>query len=521
MPSGYLALLLHAHLPFVHHPEHPTFLEEDWLFEALTECYLPLIAVFNRLADDAVPCRLTFSISPPLVEMLDDELLRARYRRYLESRMQLADQEVARTRHDLALQPLALMYRQLFGAAGRLFERYHGNLLRAFRQLQDDGLMEVITCPATHAYLPFVSNPEGRRAQLVVARETFEHHFGNSPRGLWLAECGYAPDLEPLIRESGFEYLVLDAHGLLFGNPRPLTGVYAPVNTPQGLIAFGRDLESSRQVWSSKGGYPGDADYREFYRDLGYDGHYESVRPYLHADGMRRNLGIKYHRITGPGDLGQRALYDRERALAKAECHARHFVESRRKQIISLEQTFGQPPIVVSPYDAELFGHWWFEGPTFLIHVVRLTALGDSRFELTSLSDVLDKRCSDPLCLQPAASSWGELGYQRVWLNERTQWLYRHQHQAERCMVELTRKFPEAEGTLRRALNQSARELLLAQSSDWPFLISQNTAVPYAVRRFRGHIDRFHQLHEQISSRAIDENWLRMVESQDSVFPRL
>ena len=520
MPTGYLFLVLHAHLPFVRHPEHPTFLEEDWLFEAITECYLPLIAVLRVLAEDEVRCRLTLSISPPLAEMLDDTLLQARYRRYLESRMELADQEVQRTRHDLALQPLAVMYRQLFGAADRLFEHYHGNLLSAFRQLQDESLIEIITCPATHAFLPFVSNEEARRAQLVIARQTCEHHFGKSPRGLWLAECGYEPGLDPLIRETGFEYLVLDAHGLLFGNPRPPAGIYAPVRTPEGLIALGRDLESSRQVWSSQGGYPGDADYREFYRDLGYDGQYESLRPYLHADGARRNLGIKYHRVTGSGDLGQRALYHRERALAKAEEHARHFVQSRQEQIAYLRQTLGQPPIVVSPYDAELFGHWWFEGPRFLDHVIRKTASSQPQFKLATLSEVLEEYPS-PACLQPAASSWGEQGYQQVWLNERTQWLYRHQHQAERCMVELASKFPAAEGPLRRALNQTARELLLAQSSDWPFLISQQTAVPYAMRRFRGHIRRFHQLREQISSRAIEEGWLQVVESQDSIFPRL
>lgn len=520
MPIGYLSLVLHAHLPFVRHPEHPSFLEEDWLFEAMTECYLPLIAVLRKLAEDKVSCRLTLSISPPLAEMLDDILLQTRYRSYLVSRIELADQEVERTRHDLALRPLAEMYRKLFGEAKTLFEHYRGNLLNAFRELQDERLIEIITCPATHAFLPFVSSEEARRAQLVIARETCVHHFGKTPRGLWLAECGYEPSLERLIRESGYEYFVLDAHGLLFGDPRPPAGIYAPVKTPSGLVALGRDLESSRQVWSSQSGYPGDADYREFYRDLGYDGHYESLRPYLHPDGVRRNLGIKYHRVTGPGELGQRALYDRQSAMAKAEVHARHFVQSRLEQITFIRQTSGQSPIVVSPYDAELFGHWWFEGPEFLDQVIRKAASGPSQLRLASLSDVLDEY-PNPVCIQPAASSWGEQGYQQVWLNERTQWMYRHQHQAERCMVELANAFPEAEGPLLRALNQAARELLLAQSSDWPFLISQQTAVPYAIRRFRGHVHRFHQLREQISSGVIEEGRLQEFESQDSLFPRL
>lgn len=520
MRLGYLSLVLHAHLPFVRHPEHPAFLEEDWLFEAMTECYLPLIRVLTGLADDAVPCRITFSFSPPLAEMLGDPLLQSRYRRYLEARIELADREVVRTRHDSALQPLAAMYRELFQAASKLFDEYDGNLAAAFRRLQDQGSIEMIACPATHPFLPFVSNEPARRAQLVIAREACHYHFGSSPRGLWLAECGYEPGLEPRIRESGFSYLLLDVHGLLFGDPRPSSGIYAPVRSPEGLVVFGRDLESSRQVWSSKGGYPGDPDYREFYRDLGYDGPYESLRPFLHADGVRRNLGIKYHRISGAGDLGERSLYCRERALAKAAEHARHFVQCRQQQVVSLCPALGQPPVVVSPYDAELFGHWWFEGPQFLDQVIRQTASAQSQLTLASLGDMVEAY-PNLACVQPAASSWGEQGYQQVWLNERTQWLYRHQHQAEQDMVALASEFRDTEGPMRRALNQAARELLLAQCSDWSFLISQRTAVPYAMRRFREHINRFRRLRAQILSSSIEENWLATIESQDNLFPRL
>jgi 1,4-alpha-glucan branching enzyme len=234
---------------------------------------------------------------------------------------------------------------------------------------------------------------------------------------------------------------------------------------------------------------------------------------------VRRNLGIKYHRVTGPGDLGERALYHRESALAKVRVHASHFLQSRTEQIASLRQTLRQPPVVVSPYDAELFGHWWFEGPQFLDEIIRQTASSQS-LKLATLSDVLDEY-PNPVCIQPAASSWGEQGYQEVWLNEKTQWMYRHQHQAERCMVELANAFPHAEGLLLRALNQAARELLLAQSSDWPFLISQQTAVPYAIRRFRSHIHRFHQLREKISLQTIGEDWLQALESQDNLFPEV
>ncbi len=521
MPKGTLALVLHAHLPFVRHPEHPSFLEEDWLFEAITECYLPLISILDRLVSDSVYCRLTLSISPTLAEMSNDPLLRSRYTHYLTQRMELAEKEAFRTRHDTTFHPLALMYRARYFKAYEQYETLcKQNLLSAFREFQNAGILEIITCPATHAFLPFVSNKEAKRAQLLLASQFCQKYFGKRARGLWLAECGYEPGLESLFKESGFDYFILDAHGMLFGTPRPIHGVFAPVRTPAGAVAFGRDMESSRQVWSSKVGYPGDPDYREFYRDLGYDGDYDYVRPYLHTDGVRRNLGFKYFRITGENDLGQRAPYNPDLALARVREHAANFIFNRVQQIEYLNQTLNRPPVVVSPYDAELFGHWWFEGPQFLDQVIRMSALNQNTFRLATLSEVLEEG-TDLLNQQPAGSSWGAHGYHQVWLNERNQWLYRHQHWAEASMVELADRFPNAEGTLARMLNQAARELLLAESSDWAFLISQRTSATYAVRRFRDHIHRFKTLHDEILRQNFDSEELERLEARDNIFPDL
>jgi 1,4-alpha-glucan branching enzyme len=519
MPVGYLALVLHAHLPFVRHPEHEWFLEEDWLFEAITECYIPLISILREILADEIPCRLTLSISPTLAEMLNDSLLQDRYLRYLESRRELCAHELRRTAAVPELHSLAQMYHSSFRKAQQLFNDFGRNLLGAFAELQSQGIVEIITCPATHAFLPFVSRAEAQRAQLCVAREVCQNHFGKCPRGLWLAECGYEPALDSLIQAAGFEYFILDAHGLLFGNPRPASGIFAPVKTPHGLTVFGRDLESSRQVWSSQGGYPGDSHYREFYRDLGFDAEYSYIRPFLHPDGIRRNLGIKYHRITGHGDLSQREIYIRERALAKAEEHAGNFIFNRCQQIQYLHETLPHKPVVVSPYDAELFGHWWFEGVQFLDQVIR-KASAQSLFELVTLGEAVERH-HNAITQQPSSSSWGASGYQQVWLNERTQWMYRHQHHIEDAMVELTNRFPEAQGVVRRALNQAARELLLAQASDWAFLISQGSSVPYAVRRFRNHIHRFQALYQQILQRDVQLDSLTSMELQDSIFPRI
>ncbi|MBV9209132.1 MAG: DUF1957 domain-containing protein, partial [Acidobacteria bacterium] len=300
-PLGYFSLILHAHLPFVRHPEHPEFLEEDWLYEAITEVYLPLIFIFQTLHESGAAPRLAMNVSPPLCEMLSDSLLQERYTRHLENLLALARKEVERTRRELPqFQPAARMYAETLGAAWRLWnERYERNLVRAFRELQDEGVLEIITCGATHGFLPLIQTPEARRAQIQVAVTNYRKHFGRSPRGIWLPECAYEPGIEKLLADAGIEYFISDTHAILYGEPRPRYGVYAPVRCPNGVAVFARDLETSQQVWSSVVGYPGHAAYREFYRDLGWDAPLDYLLPHLHADGNRRHLGLKYHRISG------------------------------------------------------------------------------------------------------------------------------------------------------------------------------------------------------------------------------
>ncbi|HVF49895.1 MAG TPA: hypothetical protein VNA19_07405 [Pyrinomonadaceae bacterium] len=273
MPNGYFSLILHAHLPFVRHPEHPEFLEEDWLYEAITEVYLPLIFVFSNLHESGARPRLAMNVSPPLCEMLADELLQTRYTRHLENLLALSEKEIARASADAPeFLPAARMYRENLSAALRLWtDTYGRNIVRGFRELQEEGVLEIITCGATHGFLPLISTDEARRAQVEIAVTNYRKHFGRQPRGIWLPECAYEPGIEQLLADAGIEYFIADSHAILYGEPRPRYGVFAPVRCPNGVAVFARDLETSQQVWSSVVGYPGHPDYREFYRDLGWD----------------------------------------------------------------------------------------------------------------------------------------------------------------------------------------------------------------------------------------------------------
>jgi 1,4-alpha-glucan branching enzyme len=521
MSQGSLALVLHAHLPFVRHPEHEDFLEEDWLYEAISETYLPLLRVFDRLAEDGVPFRVTMSLTPTLVTMLRDELLMGRYARKLDRLCELGGREVHRTRNDATFGPLARFYREHFESLRAAWhDRYRGDLVGAFRRLQDAGHLEIITCCATHGFLPLMQDtPEAVRAQITVAANHYRQTFGRDAPGIWLAECGYYPGVERFLAAERIRYFFVDTHGLTDATPRPLYGPFAPIYTEAGVAAFARDPESSQQVWSSESGYPGDPLYREFYRDIGWDLDLDYIRPYIQPTGDRKNTGYKYFRITGKTD--QKLPYDPVAARQRADMHAGNFLFNREKQLEYLASRMGgRKPVVVAPYDAELYGHWWFEGPLFLDSLIRKVASEQQTFRLVSPTDDLREHPENQVATPPL-SSWGSGGYAHMWLDGSNDWIYRHLHNCARHMVGLARDFPEASALQRRALNQAARELLLAQSSDWAFIMKTGTMVEYAVRRSREHVLRFLRLHEQLRAGNIDEPWLSQVEARNNIFPEL
>jgi 1,4-alpha-glucan branching enzyme len=480
--------------------------------------------MLDGLVRDGVPFRLTLSVTPPLANMLADPLLQERYERHIEKLIELAGKEVQRTRWMPEFHPLAVRYEQQFREARRIFSDVYGrNLLRAFRQFQDLGVIEVLTCGATHGFLPLMlGNRNIWRGQVRTAVRDYERHFGRSPLGIWLPECGYEPGVDEVLAAEGIRHFIVDTHGLLFATPRPRFGVYAPIITRAGTAAFGRDLESSKQVWSANEGYPGDFEYREFYRDVGWDLEYDYIRPFLHGDGQRTNLGMKYYRITGP--TNRKEPYNFERATEKAANHAGNFMFNREKQVEYLHGLLGRPPVIVAPYDAELFGHWWFEGPQFLNFLLRKIAYDQKSVATITLAEYLEKFPVNQVAT-PSLSSWGYKGYAEVWLDAANDWIYPHLHQAGERMVALANAARggayDGDALRWRALRQAARELLLAQSSDWAFIMKTGTMVPYAVNRTREHLANFTKLHDDIRAATVDEWWLAEIEHRNNIFAEI
>lgn len=520
MEKGYLSFILHAHLPFVRHPEHESFLEESWFYEGITETYIPLIKMLDKLLEDGVDFALTISLSPTLIAMMEDELLNRRYKKKLESLLELSYKEIERTKQDQRVNRLARMYNNIFKDALYIYQdKYHSRLLEAFKKFDSSGKVELMACAGTHGFLPVIEMyPQAVRAQVKIAVDTYKRIFGHPPKGMWLPECGYYPGLDDILKEFGIRFFIVDTHGILFAQPRPRFGIYNPYYCKSGVAVFGRDIESSRAVWSAIEGYPGDFNYREFYRDIGYDLDYDYIKPYLNGDGGRMNTGIKYHKITGRTNYKE--LYDPDLAKETAANHAGNFMFNRERQIEHLYGNLGRKPILLAPYDSELLGHWWFEGIDWLNFVIRKVCYDQKIFKLITPTEYLELYDKFQV-ITPSFSSWGWKGYSEVWLEGSNDWIYPHLHMMVERMSELANKFSHASGNLKQALNHLARELLLAQASDWPFMMKTNIFSYYASQRVKDHIDRFNTLYDMIKYNRIDMKWLDRRKAQYNLFPEL
>lgn len=514
---GSLAIVLHAHLPWVRHPEHDRFLEEHWLFEAVAECYLPLLRNLRRWTRDGVDWALTLGVTPTLVAMWDDPLLRSRTERYLDERLELARRECERAMLVPELLSVARFHAAFYEEARMEWAECRGDVAGALAEWSRTGRLELLAGPATHPILPLLATEPGSlRAQLRLGLGRHERRFGRRSPGLWLPECAWSPAVEPHLVDAGVRHCLVETHGLLGAAPPPPAAVFLPVHSPGGLTVFGRDPLSARQVWSRQGGYPGDPRYREFHRDLADEAEWGSLSGFLPGGGVRYPTGLKYHRVTG-GEA-DKELYDRSAALEAVGEHAEHFLDQRARQLRSAALGLEVRPALVAPYDAELFGHWWFEGPDFLDRVMR----GAARFgiALETLEGLSARHAGSCPSAQPAESSWGDGGYLGVWLHPSNADLQPRLRSAGARMARMARRVEGSEGRgvgaesagaarsrLEDRVRKAGRELLLAQASDWPFLIRMGTAGDYARRRVEAHLAAFDDLEKAILDGGATVPW--------------
>ncbi|MCL2000081.1 MAG: DUF1957 domain-containing protein [Planctomycetes bacterium] len=524
MPKGYIAIVLHAHLPYVRHPEYENFLEELWFYEAMAETYLPLLRVISRLEDDGVGYKLLLSLSPTLVSMMEDRLLQDRFVRHLGKVIRLADREGNRHPAGSDRRRLAEFHGDFYRDALFWFEdKCRRRVVRAFAELTRFGNLDLITCGATHAFLPILrQNPAAVRAQLLAAHDYHRSVFGQRSEGIWLPECAYYPGLEKTLAETGYAYTLLDTHGVMNADRLPEHGVYAPICCREGVAFFGRDPETGHQVWSAERGYPGHPDYREFYRDLGFELPEADLSEFIVVSNVRVNTGLKFYRITSRHG-GEKALYNPDVAREQAARHAENFLTDRVRQVERLAKSMpDRPPFIVAPYDAELFGHWWFEGPQFLDFVFRKMHYDQHTVKCLTPAEYL-RLFPENQFANPAGSSWGGDGTYEFWINAANQDLIPPLHQAADRLSDVLNRLPakeELEGSREEeVLRQMLRELMLAEASDWPFIMRTGTSPEYAKKRVQDHLNRFWVLDAMLREGQIDERIFKAIRQADNIFP--
>ncbi|MEZ4405803.1 MAG: DUF1957 domain-containing protein [Polyangiales bacterium] len=500
MTEAALSLVLHAHLPWVRHPEHDDALEERWLFEAIHESYLPLLTALQRLARDGVAPRVALSLSPPLLAMLRDALLRARFARHLDKLDRLIAAARRDRRFDAAFTPALDAHARAVASSRELWRALGGDLVSGFVDLAREGV-ELFTTALTHAWLPGLRHhPAVARAQVRAGLREFREATGLHARGFWLPECGWLDGVDGVLVDEGVRWTVLEAHGVLHATPAPRWGLARPSRTRAGLAVFGRDPEASRAVWSREVGYPSDTVYRDFHADAGFTLPEDALTDFTAADGTRQFTGLKPWRVTGHE---VKEPWDPAAAFARAQEHAERFVRDREAWARWTLARGCEGATSLCPYDAELFGHWWCEGPAFVEAALRHAARSDVLTAMTP-SECLDRWRTDAV-VSPSSSTWGEGGFGAVWLSPEVAWSLRPTERACAAVESLVRAGD-------RRFGRASRELSLALSSDWAFLARSSG---YALGRWRGHLAALNDV-----LRGVDESPLSVGRDRPTESPR-
>jgi 1,4-alpha-glucan branching enzyme len=559
---GYVSFTLHSHLPYVvNHGTWPHGLE--WLHEAAAETYLPLLKVFAELEELKLALKANVNLSPILLEQLSHPVFKQEFPNYLARKIEAAakDAEDFKLRGESHLAEVAYIWERFYKQALQQFEELGRDIIKGFRYFYETGAIEIITCGATHGYFPLLGTDASIRAQVSAGVDTHRRFFGKKPKGIWLPECGYRPagcwqfpvslnglgtaqsrmpvqraGVEQILAENDIEYFYVDTHlvdastqftpyELLAGGvpvavevppDNPAKNFYRAyyADTPDRRNArvafFTRDPRTGIQVWSGEHGYPGDPNYLEFHKKRWPGGH-------------------RYWRITGAKiDLGAKLPYYPQTAEAHTREHAAHFARITAEALKRHGNNGAGMPILCAPFDAELFGHWWFEGPQWLKNVALEYAKPDSQIRLITCGEYLERFSPAGFVALPEGS-WGANSDNSVWLNADTAWTWKHIYAAEIAVQQMANSgLWKGNEVATRLARQVCRELLLLESSDWQFLITTKHARDYAEKRFNTHLDQLRTLldiwRRFEATRHFSEDRLpelEKIELRDSVFPNI
>lgn len=492
--NGVFALNLHAHIPYCRKSGvWPA--GEEWLFEAMNETYIPLLSIFRQFQREGLKPRVMIDVVPVLAEQLRDPYMNDRFLAYMDDKIRRADRDVERFAGDAPKQAVARYYADTFQRTQDAYkEHFFKDIVGSLKWLQEEGVIEVLASGATHGFLPLLESDSAVYSQVHLGVKSYEACFGRKPKGFWLPECAYRPRewssrenrerraIDEWLADEGIKYFFVESSGLerarFIDNKHreaaPTT--FRGYVLESGVCVFGRNVATGKQVWSPDIGYPGDPQYREFHVKDG-------------------ESGLHYWRVTRsePKDV-----YRPEKAAEHVRFHAEHFVGLLQDLLgEARKHVTGCSPVIVSPYDCELFGHWWAEGPAWIDATYR-RLLNNQDVTCWSLDEYIATYKDTFSTIQLSPTTWGVNGDYTVWQSPEHAWLWPYINDAARqfegVMDGLHGRDAPAGSRAARILAQLGRELLLMEGSDWPFLLFTRQAKEYANQRFHAHHQRFNKL---------------------------
>ena len=507
----YSIFFLHAHLPYINH-FNEDYIEENWYFANVVESYVPFLKMIERLLNDGIEPRFVISLSPTLCYMMENENLQNKLKRYINLRVKLLESELDKETNQKIIDNLK-MYLEHYHMVYDFLETYSFDLITPFKFYANQGILEIITTPATYPILPFFINKELIDSHITIASIDYKERFLKPLRGIFLSECAYNKSVINSLKKNSIEYFFIDERGI----DRTKYDPYSVYKTYGGINIFVRDKTSSEYIIGDSS-YPSNPVYRDFYKDIGYEREIEYLREFTLFT-QRIPTSIKYYRITDPYDQKEKDIYDISTALNQVELDAVNFIERN----INRFKDYNKNPVVVSCFNMEIFGHRWFEGIYFLEMIFRKIRSERYPIQFVTSSEYLSMNSFSNKVIDPEISSWSENGYFDKWLNERNDFIYPYIYEITQKYLRVVNKYVNSNISFNMdlALKQLAREILLMHTSDWSVMINYDTHREYALYRLKKHYHNSLKIFEQISSSNIDISFIKKLESENNIFNSL
>ena len=487
------------------------------LFESISESYIPLLNMFERLEKDGVEFKLGLVLPPVLCSMLENPVIQELYVDFLDKRIALGKKELNRNKEDKKATAIVERTIEKYKSLKNDFtQKYKSNIIASFAEYQQKGIIEILATCATEMFFPhYCDLPEAISAQIEIGLQSYKKSFGEIPDGFYLPEFGYSPGVEKIIRAYGYSYTILNARSVLLTDNIPANGIFHPVRTDNSLMLFTAD-PVVKELVENEEGYLSASVYRNENRDIGFELEPKRLAPVLEEKSARCPTGYKYWKK----DFAESdsVSYDEKAALQQAQEDAQAFIDNRNECLSKAADCSKDVSFVnsVCVFDENVIRRQWSEYLSWLENVIRKA--GEAGLELAFCKKMVTK----PFALDkivPYYSAGAGNGYGENLLSSKNCWMMRYVRKATERMIDLAERFPSDTGLKTRLLNIGSVELLLAQSSSLAKMIDANDDSAFADERFRFSINAFTSVFDALGSNTVSTEWLTTLENQDCLFP--